>query len=252
MASLLLIVAGCHVLDNRPELTGSMAMKQQDFDLTGFSQLVIAGPIHTVIYQTGKSYVSVIMNENLLPYLQVNQTTDVLSIELNPKVGYKNLEIDLTIGLPSLRALSISNAGYCYMNGFNSKEAMDISVLNASELELSIFSAPLVSLIEMNASVVNGSMNCDEVKATVFGASRLDLKGQCEDMILDAAGASQVNMADYWVNSASVTIRGASSGSLSVGGKLNIDLSGASNFTYSGDPALETVRVAAGSKLIRR
>jgi hypothetical protein len=243
---------GCEVVINPKTIVGSGAIKEYPLSFTGFEQLTVSGPIPTQIFQSERAYVSVKVNENILPYVQVNQIVDLLRINLDPSVNYRNLDIMVTVGMPKLRALGVSLAGKCTLNTFNSKDFVEISVSAASNLEIKGLNAGTFSLFLTSASSTSGTLNAEEGRMTISGASRLNLKGQCSDAFISASAASQANMADYWVNNADIFCSGVSSASINAGGKLNIDLSGVSSLIYGGSPVLGTVRVAAGSTLSRR
>jgi hypothetical protein len=255
IAVIILPTLGCELPESGLVVDGSAEVKEYILEYAEFSQLTIIGPIPVEIHQANKNSITVSINANLFEYLQVTHVVDLLRVELDPAVRlFRNLNISLSIEMPALRSLTISRAGKCVLHEFNMnmKESLDITVSEGSNAEISILSAQYVSVFTTSGSQTNGTLKCDDGRITALAASRVGLKGECQDMVIDASGASQANLAEYWVKNAMINARGASSVNLNVGGKLSVDLSGASSLTYGGDPTLGKVLVAAGSKLIRR
>jgi len=250
------LVSGCLPFDidtpSRETITGSSVVTDYLLDYSGFSELTVAGPIRTEITRASIYKVSLSVNENVLHYVQINQIVNVLRINLDPSVNYRNVDIVLTIGLPDLRTLGISAAGTCTLNGFNLEEDMEISVSGASTLKMQNINTEYASLAATGASNIIGDLISEEARVSVSGASTINLSGQCIHMFIEVSGASQLKMSDFWVNKANVIASGVSGVDINVGGSLDITLSGVSSMTYGGNPKLGTVRVDALSTLRRR
>ena len=233
------------------QVTGSATIQEYKLEVTDFSQLAVTGPIPVEIFQAKNCSVTLYVNDNFYQYVRVNQVVDLLRIDLEP-ISYKNLNISLRVGIPSLRTLAIARAGNCTVHAFNLKETCEITVSEASTADVNLVSEQYVSIFATSASSLTGTLVCSDARLAASGAGRLSLDGQCDYAFIDAAGASQVNLAGCWIGSAEAIVRGVSSAVLNVGGKLNIDVSGASTLSYGGNPNLGKVVVAAGSKLVRR
>jgi hypothetical protein len=68
-------------------------------------------------------------------------------------------------------------------------------------------------------------------------------------MVANVDGASHLNLDDFTVNNANVSLSGASSGTINLSGRLDADLSGASTLWYIGEPTMGTINVADSSEL---
>jgi hypothetical protein len=253
-AVLALTAAGCDVNpSNQTTVTGSPILREYDFNLTGFDQVIVTGPIQVEIVQADKASVSVKVNENIYQYLHVEQSVSVLYVSLETNSSYRNLDLKVSIGLRNLRALSISSAGECTLNGFTSVDLVEISLSGASRLNLTNLNAQNTSVYVTGASSITGTLNAEEgSKITLSGASKANLKGQTSYLLLNVSGASQASMDTYWANNAEILVTGVSTASVNIGGKLSVDLSGVSKLTYGGNPVLGSVRVDAVSTLNRR
>ncbi len=232
-------------------IAGSGTISEYKLDVTDFTQVAVTGPISVNIHQAEKCSATLKINDNLYQYVKVTQIIDVLRVDLESG-SFNNLDASLDVSTPSLRSLAIARAGSCVVHAFNLKEICEITVSEASTAIISLASSQYVSVFATSASSVTGTLNSADVRLAASGAGRLSLKGQCEYALINGEGASQLNLADYWIANAEVVMRGVSSADINVGGKLNVNISGASTLSYSGNPGLGKVSVAAGSKLIRR
>lgn len=66
---------------------------------------------------------------------------------------------------------------------------------------------------------------------------------------IEASGASRLNLAEFTVDNANVTLSGASIGTVNLKGRLDIELSGASLLNYIGEPKLGTMDISGSSTL---
>jgi hypothetical protein len=71
-------------------------------------------------------------------------------------------------------------------------------------------------------------------------------------MVADVSGASRLNLGDFKVNDADVTLSGASSGTVNTGGRLDANLSGASKLSYIGEPTVGDINTSGASTLSKK
>jgi len=83
-------------------------------------------------------------------------------------------------------------------------------------------------------------------------ASRSSLTGSASDLAIAASGASCVELDNFPVNNADVTLSGASRGTVNLDGRLDADLSGASKLSYIGEPTMGDINTSGGSTLSRK
>ena len=90
------------------------------------------------------------------------------------------------------------------------------------------------------------------MRLEVSGASTVQLKGSAGSMTADVSGSSNLKLADLEVGSASVTLSGASNGTINLDGSLDAKLSGSSRLVYIGEPVLGTIDITGASTLKRK
>ena len=100
------------------------------------------------------------------------------------------------------------------------------------------------------ASEVTGNIAISgDAQFNLSGASRVELEGSANDVIIRASGASNLKLADFSVHNADVSLSGASDATVNLDGRLDADLSGASNLSYIGEPTMGDIDISGGSEL---
>jgi hypothetical protein len=100
------------------------------------------------------------------------------------------------------------------------------------------------------ASRVAGDITASgDAQFNLSGASRVELEGSANDMLIDASGASRLELADFPVHNTNVSLSGASDATVNLDGRLDANLSGASNLSYIGEPTMGDIDISGGSEL---
>ncbi len=85
-----------------------------------------------------------------------------------------------------------------------------------------------------DAKIVNVKADSLELKAS--GASDVIINGEAKELKANASGASEINAENLRAENADVDASGASSATVSATNELNVEASGASKISYTGDP----------------
>ena len=78
------------------------------------------------------------------------------------------------------------------------------------------------------------------------------LARSADDLTVDASGGSTLDLEDLSVHDASINFSGGSSGTISLDGPLDADLSGGSRLWYVGSPTLGNIDTSGGSSLQKK
>ncbi len=81
------------------------------------------------------------------------------------------------------------------------------------------------------------------------GASKVELQGSANIIVLNASGASEVNLAGFTLNNATARLSGASEATLNVKGRLDSILSDASRLYFQGNPTMGKISVTGASTI---
>jgi len=172
------------------------------------------------------------------------------------KLGFKRAKyVDTTtkavITIPHLRSLHLSGAAQGTFSNYNSRSSVDFTISGASSLDLESISVGDANFDVSGASKVAGEITAGDVEFNIDGASTIELEGFANNIVCEAEGSSQLELDNLTVNNADVRLSDASTSTVSLDGKLDVDLSGASKLRYSGEPVLGETKISGGSTLSR-
>lgn len=240
------VLTGCIRVDLTQD-AGPITTAQYAF--TDFTGIEVGNAFEVTITPSDNYSVTITAGENVFSHLNVHKSGSTLVIEVDNWFinWYVSPKLDVT--MPVLTYLELSGASKGTALGFRSSEDFRLHVSGASDLEMDIESHYFTADIS-GASKVTGRLIATDCDIDLSGASRISLTGSGGDIRLDCSGASTVDMADFSVDNADIDFSGASSGSLVVNGRLDVELSGASTLEYYGNPTMGKSDIS-GSSTIR-
>jgi hypothetical protein len=157
----------------------------------------------------------------------------------------------VTITMPVLKTLYLSGASSGTVTGFKSDNGLMMTVSGASSLNLDMDTGLFKADIS-GASSVKGRLTATDSDMVLSGASNLDLTGSGGDITLRCSGASSAGLRYFKTDNADVALSGASNGSIDVSGRLDVNLSGASDLNYYGNPTIGNSTVTGASDLRKK
>lgn len=247
MALVVIIVAG--LLTACTVVKGSGVLKTEEMDFSNFTKVEVGGAFEVEIVQSDRFSVIITADDNLFEYIQVSKNGSTLKVRVRPAVVFHSATHRAKITMPELINLELSGATHGTVTGFESVEDMDIEVSGASSLDMDEIMASNVTFDISGASQVTGEVDVDDVEFDVSGASTVRLQGMGDDMELDLSGASNAELDDFPVNDAYVDLSGASRATISVDGRLDGNLSGASKLIYEGNTTTVDVEISGASTM---
>jgi len=236
MVAVPLITSCCAVpdlsgLSGQGPLIGSGIVVTEEFDLSGFDQVEVSSAFDVQISQADQFSVVVRVDDNVKQYLDVVKQGSTLRIGLKPfsssAVSAMTLEAEVT--MPELTGLELSGASDVSVGDFKSTQPLYVEVSGASSLR--------------------GDIEAGGVRFDVSGASDVKLSGSGGDLVMDVSGAGKADLADFQVGDASIEASGASSATVNVSGRLDVEASGASRVRYRGSPTLGSVNSSGGASI---
>ncbi len=184
--------------------------------VSSFSDVELYGNIDVYIMQGDLQPVRLEGDDNLLPYIEINQEKDQLIIrnrkgfDLSPS---KDLKAYVTA--PVFKNISVSGASD--ITGEN-------KISNNDYLRLQV----------SGAGDINMEVDVPEVKAEISGSGSVNLKGQTKDFDLDLSGAGNAHCYDLISENTEVDISGAGDAEVYASVGLNAEVSGAGTVRYKG------------------
>jgi len=230
--------------------SGSGTTVTRVFTLADFNDIRIEDAFQVEVTQSAAYSVSITVDDNLEDKLDIRQSDDTLHIGLKSGL-YFGTNLRAKITLPALRRLDASGASHVTAVGFKSAAGFKSNVSGASSASLDMEAGEAEFDIS-GASRVEGNFRAGTLKATVSGASSISVMGGGKSLNGSASGASRLDLADFPIADAKVNLSGASSATITVSGRLDVNASGASTLVYSGSPSLGEYQISGGSKVERK
>jgi hypothetical protein len=206
-------------------------LKTETMEFSDFTAVEVGSAFEVNITQSNSFSVKITAGENIFDRIQVTQTGATLKIEVTPGLGISNGKAEIT--MPELDTLILSGATRGTVEGFNSSNPFVIALSGASSLEMT-------------------NTNVGDAEIEVSGASTLNAEGTANDLVALVSGASNVDLTDFPVNDVDINLSGASRATINLDGKLDAELSGASNLEYIGDPTMGDINIAGASTINKK
>ncbi len=233
-------------------VTGSGNLVTEQMDFSDFTRVEAGYAFEVEITQSSSYSISITADDNLFDFIQISKTGKTLKIRLQSGYDYQSVTTRAKITTPELRGLGLSGATQGTVIGFSSTEDFKLDLSEASSLDMSDMSAGDIKFGLSGASSVTGVITASgDAQFNLSGASAAELKGSANDMLIDASGASHLELADFLVNNADVNLSGASGSTINLNGRLEADLSGASYLRYIGRPTMGSIETSGGSVVVK-
>jgi len=235
-------------------ITGSGNVETREMDFTGFDRVEAGYAFEVEITQSDSYSVRITADDNLFDdCIAVSKQGRTLKIGLKPTVTVRPWTLKAEVTMPDLYGLGLSGAARGTVAGFSSSEGLDLDLSGAGSLEMSDMSAGDITLDLSGASRVSGDITASgDAEFDLGGASRVELAGLANDMRIVASGASKLELEDFPVRNADVSLNGASQATVNLDGRLDADLSGASKLWYVGEPTMGDMHMSGGSTLSKK
>ena len=248
----LVLMTGCiRIITNSETITGSGELVTKKYDFANFTRVEVGYAFEVDITHADEFDVTIEMNENLFDYLDISQSGSILRVRMKPNYNYRLTTRQVSISMPAIRSLNLSGASRGEITGFETSNAVDLEVSGASSLEITNLVTGKTGFGVSGASRIIGNIRMTDGDFDVSGASTIELNGEAADVVLDVSGASTARLEDFPMDTADTHVSGASSVTLEVNDRLDVEVSGASRLIYSGDAELGSIQVSGGSTLKR-
>ncbi|HXB93557.1 MAG TPA: head GIN domain-containing protein [Puia sp.] len=212
---------------------GNGNIRTEDRSVNDFKNVEVSGAAKVLVSQGDHPAVKIEGDENLLPYMEVEQMGDKITI--HEKQGFHLLPSnDLKVYVTAPIFNSIEASGACDIIGQNkisNPENLDLHVSGAGDIRMEI--------------------DAPRLGAEVSGSGSIYLKGQTKEVSLDLTGAGHAHCYDLLSESTKVEITGAGSAEVYASVRLDAEVSGAGEVKYKGN-ASEVSQHVGGAGSVRK
>ena len=214
--AILFLLASCQGFFGK-RVHGNGNVRTEDRQVSDFKNVEVSGSAKVLVSQGDHPSVKIETDENLLPYIEVNQSGD--KIDIHEKNGFNLKPTNgLRIYVTSPVYRSIEASGACDILGQN-------KITNPESLEMHVSGAGDIKM----------DIDAPQLSAEVTGSGSIYLKGQTKEVTLDLTGAGHAYCFDLLAENTKVDISGAGSAEVYASVKLDAEVSGAGNVKYKGN-----------------
>ncbi|MVN20835.1 head GIN domain-containing protein [Mucilaginibacter arboris] len=205
------LLASC----NNSCVKGSGKAVSENRKVAAFTKLNLIGAYKLVLKQ-GSPSVKITADDNLLKLIQTDISGDELKISTKGSIcNAGTMEIDITN--PDFQAVKSSGSLDLSSDGKLSVKDFDMELAG-------------VSKVNLNLSAAN-------VKTLASGTSEINLTGQATENLVTLNGTGNLNALDFIVANYRIETRGAAHCKINVLNELSVDISGAGDVQYKGNPS---------------
>lgn len=246
---ILVLITGLLITSCKDIVTGSGETETFEMDYTNFSRIEISTGFEVEITQADSFFVSITIDKSLYEYVNIARRGDTLHVGLKANYIYTAASRKAVINLPDLRRLELSGGSTASVSGFNLNHNIDIELSGASAMALNPMESEDASFKLSGGSSLAGIIQMKQGRLDVSGSSTLHLSGTTTGLVIKASSASNIIVDNLPVASADVVLNGGSHAAVNVTDTLNVEISGGSTLTYTGNPKLGKMDISGGSIL---
>ena len=203
-------------------------------DVSAFSGIKVSGGIDVYLSQSNDYALAVGASEDKY---RDNIRTEVRNGVLiiypdNNRLRFNNQKLRAYVSFKDLKSLDASGACQFIINGSLQTNNMKIKLSGASGLK--------------------GNMKIDNLQVDLAGASTMKADGKIGNLKIDASGASDLKNYELVVDRCVAELSGASDVRITVNESISAKASGASSFSYKGNPSKTEVNTSGASSISKK
>jgi hypothetical protein len=196
----------------------------------GYDEIDVSGFFDVNLIAGKEGEISIQGEENLMQYIKVEVTGNVLKIYTEKNVNISsNKEIILTVPFEQISYVSLSGSG---------------DVKSKSTIESSKFSAKLSGSGDLNLDV-----KTIEFEANLSGSGDVVLTGNSDSFISKISGSGDVDAVNLATKNANLTISGSGDMKVNCSQSLYARVSGSGDIAYKGNPEKKDTKVSGSGEI---
>ncbi len=226
------------------EMGGNISKQEKGFGLNKHEN-----PKMEYSQRSGTSTLTVTMDENLFPYLDIRSKNGTLFIGTKDRDKIFPSERLIRASSDILRKVSISGSLDFFVNSPLKSDELKISVSGAGSVIMkqeADFGFAQFS-ISGAGDVKVDNLTCKEFEGKISGVGDTDLKGKADHAKFSISGAGDVNAYQFYVKDVTANVSGAGDIDLYASETLDATVSGIGDISYKGDAKVNSHKSGFGS-----
>jgi hypothetical protein len=227
LTAVMLLCTSCRWMGYK-KIKGNGVITIQDRNITRAEKITLKGSYDVEIAQGPVTSVKIEGDENILPFIFINEEEGSLTIRSKPHVRLSTEHgIKIYITTNNLQRLQISGSGN--VTGKNKFTAVDKLVLRIS-----------------GSGNMKMEVNAPRVEAEITGSGSILLNGETKDQHIRIAGSGDYLAEDLKSENATVRIAGNGDVKVFADARLDINIAGSGSIFYKGNPAIKQNVLGSG------
>lgn len=200
----------------------------ESHNLSGFTGIDISTDFKAIVTFANETSVRIEADDNMHPHLEIEVTGNTLSVRHSRGLNIRGKETLIAhITVPTLNNIAGSD---------------DALIELKNELK-----SPTLKMHLSGDSMLNGMLSIGSFDVELEGDSYLTVSGSADNMHAHIKGDSMIKDFDFVVQDLNLSLKGDSMASITVQGKMNINVIGDSVMQYKGTPKIVKQHVGEDS-----
>jgi hypothetical protein len=216
LASLIIFVSGCISGTGQftgPCETGSGNMISKDFEISGFTGVVLEVPA-TLFVTQGPTSLRIEAENNIIELINVGIQGGRLRISSN-RCFSKIQPINVHVSMEDIDSLAISGSGKVIGQNKITAEKLVLSVAGSGSYDLEV--------------------DVDEIRTDISGSGKASLRGSADSHNSVISGSGDIRAFDLITKTSSIRISGSGNGEVHASQQLDITITGSGTVLYKGN-----------------
>ena len=220
-------LASCRFFGKR--VHGNGVIKTAERPVSSFREVNAAGNIQLLVTQGDLKPVKLEGDENILPYIEVIQEGDRVTIKTREGVNLvPSGDLKVYVTSPSYKSIEVSGSSDIIgQNKITGTEDLSLEASGAGDIKMEV--------------------DAPKIIAGISGSGSISLRGQAKDLEINLTGAGHAYCYDLLTENTKLDISGAGSAQVYASVKLTAEISGAGNISYKGNASVSQQISGAGS-----
>lgn len=207
-----------------------------------FDRRSYENPVFNYKQVKGKETLSVTIDENLFPLLEINTSGKELSIRVKKGNTINPSRMELNGVSENLQKVSVSGCMDFSLNSRFTSDRLEISISGASDVKIN--NQAMINRMNIRISgagdFVADNLTCKEIDSSVSGAGDVTLTGNADNGKFTVTGAGDIKAFDFVVKKLECRVSGAGDIRANATEIFNASVSGTGDIHYKGNAVAET------------
>ena len=198
---------------------GNHQMVNQLIDIENYENVIVNVPGEVFYQQFSDSapYLQIHTDENILKALNVRVENNRLIIEAKKDSVIRPSELTVYTSSHNLNTVDVGGSGKIRLKGEVNSKALELAITGSG-------------------NILVDSLICNNLSAKITGSGDINLTGASNQSSYKITGSGNIKAFDYLVQELICKITGSGNIEALVTKKLNINITGAGNISYRGNP----------------